>query len=88
MQFDEAVASHVMGQSFVAAWSVMVPSSPDIPLVLGVTAAAALGVGIWLLPWPGKPAPVHQLVRRSDSDIRHVDRPGQPGTATLSGPQG
>ncbi len=42
------VAGRVTGQSFVPAQSVMVPSSPNIPLVLGVTAVVALGAGIWL----------------------------------------
>jgi uncharacterized protein involved in exopolysaccharide biosynthesis len=51
--FDEAVASRVTGQSLVAAQKVMIPSGPNILLVLGLTAVAALGVGAWLAlqPW-------------------------------------
>jgi uncharacterized protein involved in exopolysaccharide biosynthesis len=51
--FDEAVAGRVIGQSFVAAQKVMIPSGPNILLVLGPTAVAELGVGIWLAlrPW-------------------------------------
>ena len=56
--FDEAVASRVTGQSFVAAQKVMIPSGPNILLVLGLTVVAALGVGIWLamLGWLNKPS--------------------------------
>jgi len=52
-QFDEAAATRVAGQSFVAAQKVMVPSGPNIVFVLGLTAAAALGIGSWLAlqPW-------------------------------------
>ena len=56
--FDEAVANRVAGEAFVAAQKVMVPSGPNILLILGLTAAVALGVGGWLalqplpnLPW-------------------------------------
>jgi hypothetical protein len=38
----------VLGQSFVAAERILVPSGPPIILILGLTAGAALGVGIWL----------------------------------------
>ncbi len=56
--FDEALASSVTGQLFVAARSSMVPSSPNIPLVLGVTAVVALGIATWvaLQPWPKGPS--------------------------------
>jgi len=52
--FDESVASRVTGQSFVAAQKVLVPSGPNILLVLGLTAAGTLGIGAWLAlqPWP------------------------------------
>jgi uncharacterized protein involved in exopolysaccharide biosynthesis len=56
--FDEAAASRVAGQSFVAAQKVVVPSGPNILLVLGLTAIAELGIGAWLAlqpwsnPWP------------------------------------
>jgi hypothetical protein len=51
--FDESTASRVTGQSFVAAQKVMIPSGPNIMLVLGITAFAELGVGTWLAlqPW-------------------------------------
>ncbi len=51
--FDEDTVTHVTGQSFVAAQKVMVPSGPNIVLVLGLTAVGALGVGAWLAlqPW-------------------------------------
>jgi len=56
--FNEAMASRVTGQSFVAAQKVMTPSGPNILLVLGLTVVGALGVGIWLasLGWPNKGA--------------------------------
>jgi len=38
----------VMGQSLVAAEKVMVPSGPNIILILGLAVGAALAVGIWL----------------------------------------
>jgi hypothetical protein len=38
----------VRGLSLLAAQKVMVPSGPNITLILGLTIAAALGVGIWL----------------------------------------
>jgi uncharacterized protein involved in exopolysaccharide biosynthesis len=41
-------AKLVMGQSFVAAEKVMVPSGPNIILILGLSVGAALAVGIWL----------------------------------------
>jgi len=44
---DESVRL-VIGQSFVAAQKTLVPSGPRIILILGLTAGAALGVGIWL----------------------------------------
>jgi capsular polysaccharide biosynthesis protein len=52
--FDEAMAGRVTGQSFVAAQKVMVPSGPNILLVLGLTVVVALGLGIWLA-WLGRP---------------------------------
>jgi capsular polysaccharide biosynthesis protein len=42
------VVKLVRGQSLLAAQKVMVPSGPNITLILGLTIAAALGVGIWL----------------------------------------
>jgi capsular polysaccharide biosynthesis protein len=44
---DDTV-SLVIGQSFVAAEKTLVPSGPPIILILGLTAGAALGVGVWL----------------------------------------
>jgi uncharacterized protein involved in exopolysaccharide biosynthesis len=44
----EDVAKLVTGQSFVPAEKVTVPSSPNTTLVLGLTAGAALAMGIWL----------------------------------------
>jgi capsular polysaccharide biosynthesis protein len=54
--FDETVASGVTGQSFVPAHKVMIPSGPNILLVLGLTALAELGLGAWLAlqPWPNE----------------------------------
>jgi capsular polysaccharide biosynthesis protein len=45
---DEDAVRQVVGQSFVAAEKVMVPSGPNIPLILGLTAGIALIVGGWL----------------------------------------
>jgi len=42
------VVKLVRGLSLLAAQKVMVPSGPNITLILGLTIAAALGVGIWL----------------------------------------
>jgi uncharacterized protein involved in exopolysaccharide biosynthesis len=36
------------GQSFIAAQEIMIPSGPNIPVVLGFTMAASLAAGIWL----------------------------------------
>jgi len=54
----EDAAKPVIGQSFVAAEKVTVPSGPNIILILGLTVGAALAVGIWLalLLQPDKPA--------------------------------
>jgi uncharacterized protein involved in exopolysaccharide biosynthesis len=46
--FDETLASGVIGQSFVAANEVMIPSGPNILLVLTLSALAELGLGTWL----------------------------------------
>jgi uncharacterized protein involved in exopolysaccharide biosynthesis len=53
---DDAVKL-VIGQSFVAAEKVLVPSGPNIILVLGLSAAAALVAGVWvaLLLRPDRP---------------------------------
>ncbi|MEH2595581.1 uncharacterized protein involved in exopolysaccharide biosynthesis [Bradyrhizobium sp. AZCC 1577] len=48
---DDDAASLVTGQSFVAAESTFIPSGPSITLILGLTAGAALGVGICLALW-------------------------------------
>jgi uncharacterized protein involved in exopolysaccharide biosynthesis len=45
---DDDTVRLVIGQSFVAAEKTLVPSGPPIALVLGLTAGAALGVGMWL----------------------------------------
>ena len=45
---DDDTVRLVIGQSFVAAEKTFVPSGPNIILILGLTAGAALGVGIWL----------------------------------------
>ena len=45
---DDDTVRLVIGQSFVAAEKTLVPSGPNIILILGLTAGAALGVGIWL----------------------------------------
>jgi len=51
-------AAKLIGQSFVAAEKVTVPSGPNIILILGLTVGAALAVGIWLalLLRPNRPA--------------------------------
>jgi uncharacterized protein involved in exopolysaccharide biosynthesis len=51
--FDEAAAGRVTGQSFVAAQKVMIPSGPNVLLVLGLAALLELAVGTWLAlqPW-------------------------------------
>jgi uncharacterized protein involved in exopolysaccharide biosynthesis len=46
---DDTVS--VIGQSFVPAERTLVPSGPPVILILGLTAGAALGVGIWLAVW-------------------------------------
>jgi uncharacterized protein involved in exopolysaccharide biosynthesis len=45
---SEDALRHVIGQSFVAAEKVSVPTDPNIILILGLSAAAALAAGIWL----------------------------------------
>jgi uncharacterized protein involved in exopolysaccharide biosynthesis len=52
------VAKLVRGLSLLAAQKVMVPSGPNITLILGLTIAAALGVGIWLARRLGTRRPV------------------------------
>jgi uncharacterized protein involved in exopolysaccharide biosynthesis len=44
----EDAVKFVMGQWFVAAENVLVPSGPNIILILGLTVGAALVAGIWL----------------------------------------
>jgi uncharacterized protein involved in exopolysaccharide biosynthesis len=48
---DDDTVRLVIGQSFVAAERTLVPSGPPIILILGLTAGAAIGVGIWLALW-------------------------------------
>ena len=57
------VVKLVRGQSLLAAQKVMVPSGPNITLILGLTIAAALGVGIWLARrlGPHRPVPSQRL---------------------------
>jgi uncharacterized protein involved in exopolysaccharide biosynthesis len=68
---DDHAVGLVVGQSFVAAERTLVPSGPRIILILGLTAGAALGAGIWLAL---RLAPrVHNQgkgVRRSDEQPR------------------
>jgi capsular polysaccharide biosynthesis protein len=52
------VVKLVRGLSLLAAQKVMVPSGPNITLILGLTIAAALGVGIWLARRLGPRRPV------------------------------
>ncbi|WGS18480.1 MULTISPECIES: Wzz/FepE/Etk N-terminal domain-containing protein [unclassified Bradyrhizobium] len=52
------VVKLVRGLSLLTAEKVMVPSGPNITLILGLTIAAALGVGIWLARWLGPRRPV------------------------------
>jgi capsular polysaccharide biosynthesis protein len=42
------VGKFAKGQSFIAAQEIMVPSGPNIAIVLGVTMAVAFAVGAWL----------------------------------------
>jgi uncharacterized protein involved in exopolysaccharide biosynthesis len=46
---SEDAVRHVVGQSFVAAEKAPVPTGPNIILILGLSAAAALAAGIWLV---------------------------------------
>ena len=46
---DEDVVKLVVGQSLLPAEKVMVPSGPNIVLILALTAGAALVAGIWLV---------------------------------------
>jgi hypothetical protein len=48
---DDDTVRLVLGQSFVAAERTLVPSGPPIILILGLTAGAALGIGMWLALW-------------------------------------
>jgi uncharacterized protein involved in exopolysaccharide biosynthesis len=53
------IAKLVEGETFIAAEHVLVPSGPNIPLVLGLTVGGALLCGVWLallLPAPPKPS--------------------------------
>jgi Chain length determinant protein len=52
------VVKLVRGPSFLAAQKVMLPSGPNITLVLGLTIAVALGLGIWLALRLGSTRPV------------------------------
>lgn len=52
------VAKLVRGPSLLAAQKVMLPSGPNTTLILGLTIAAALGLGIWLALRLGPPSPV------------------------------
>jgi uncharacterized protein involved in exopolysaccharide biosynthesis len=45
---SEDAVRQVVGQSFVAAEKVLVPTGPNIILILGLAAGAALAAGIWL----------------------------------------
>jgi hypothetical protein len=45
---DDDTVRLVIGQSFVAAEKTLTPTGPPIILILGLTAGAALGIGIWL----------------------------------------
>ena len=56
-------AKLVIGQSFVAAEKVLIPSGPNIILVLGLMAGAALVAGIWL---------ALMLARDRSGQIRHL----------------
>jgi len=51
----------VIGQSFVAAEEVMVPSGPNIIVILGLAVGAALAAGIWLALLLGPDRPVRSL---------------------------
>lgn len=55
---DVDVVKLVRGMSLLEAERVMVPSGPNITLILGLTIAAALGVGIWLARRLGPRSPV------------------------------
>jgi uncharacterized protein involved in exopolysaccharide biosynthesis len=67
-------AARMSGQSFVPAEKVMVPSGPNIVLILGLTAGAALVAGIWLalLFRPNKLTRVHSLAIASEPPRRAV----------------
>jgi uncharacterized protein involved in exopolysaccharide biosynthesis len=69
---SEGAVRQVVGQSFVAAEKVLVPTGPNIILVLGLAAGAALAAGIWLalLLRPDRP-------NRSDGLAVVAERPRQ-----------
>jgi uncharacterized protein involved in exopolysaccharide biosynthesis len=54
---DDDTVRLVIGQSYVAGERTLVPSGPPIILILGLTAGAALGVGMWLALWLARRQP-------------------------------
>jgi uncharacterized protein involved in exopolysaccharide biosynthesis len=54
---DDETVRLVIGQSFVAAEKTLVPSGPPVFSILGLTAGAALSVGIWLALWLARRQP-------------------------------
>jgi hypothetical protein len=68
---DDDTVRLVIGQSFVAAEKTFVPSGPPIILILGLTAGAALGVGIWLAA--GRAERSDGILHLSASTIAAID---------------
>src|SRR5262249_44923499 len=58
---SEDAVRQIVGQSFVAAAKVLVPTGPNIILILGLATGAALLVGIWLWGGGGALEKLHRL---------------------------
>jgi uncharacterized protein involved in exopolysaccharide biosynthesis len=71
---DEDIASRVTGQSFVAAQEVLVPSGPNIVLILGLTVGAAFAAGTWLalLRRPRRPLRSEELALVTERSLESI----------------
>jgi len=58
----EDAAKLVIGQSLMAAQEVMVPSGPNIAMILGLAVGAALALGIWLALLLGPDTPIRSRI--------------------------
>jgi uncharacterized protein involved in exopolysaccharide biosynthesis len=68
--------ANIIGQSFVAAEKVMVPSGPNIVSILGLAVGAGLAVGVWLalLLGAGQDRPVEWTPHRRRTDVKAPPR--------------